>query len=227
LVICCNEFGSITSGEIALYAAVIGALTAAITTSLLSFFIQRRKTKAEHRSLLLLIANEIVLNYERCVIYTNQAKDGVVSFSGIFNFTDSDTVARFVAVTKSPSLISAIMKLKFTYYQVGRHVENASKFAFEAEEARSDLQRLGSMSGEIKDTEYGILRASASRAQRTAIAFFTGAPHNPNKFDEVDRDMGIIVEATRKECPGSAAEDLHKQFEEKRKELRPFRPAKK
>lgn len=74
-----------------------------------------------------------MLAFERCVIYYRQHKQYEksgkieVSYSGLFNFTDASILSKFASVSNRPEVVTAIMKLKAAYFQVGRHVEDASE----------------------------------------------------------------------------------------------------
>ncbi len=138
-------------------AVASGGLAGAVVTGCLSI----RRSKSERRSLMVAFCYEFVESYGRCVGYLGQRVDGEVSYSMLYSFTDASVLARYAGVCADPKVIRAIMELKSSFFQIGRHVEHASAAAQQIAYTRED-----------KDKEKESLGRAASFAQSIALAFF-------------------------------------------------------
>jgi hypothetical protein len=188
--------GYVVTGVISVISAIIGGLVG----SGLTVFISWRRRRNEYKSYILVIAAELILAFERCALYEKQREEGVVSFSGIFDFIDATVISNFAAVCSSPDVVVAIINLKFSFFQIGRHVEDASRFATEATRAHR--------AGE----EHIRLMEAASVAQAQAIAFFAGPP----AYERIVRDLGLVINTTIVLSPRDTAQEILKRFEEAR-----------
>jgi len=141
---------------------VIAALIGALVATGINIYFNKRRSKRELTSLILTFACELTLAFERCVMYYKQAIKGEVSFSVLFDFTDASVLSRFATVNPQPEIISAIMELKSTYFQIRRHVEDVARFAAQGDRFAEGTE------------ERRLWMNAAGRAQRTALAFFRG-----------------------------------------------------
>lgn len=177
---------------------IFGIITAFLSGGLagagINIYFQKRRSAQEYRSLILAFALELVLAFERCVIYYEQSKKGEISYSGLFDFTDASILSKFAAVSKNPETVAAIVDLKSVYFQVGRHVEEASKFAAQA-------NRLAE--GEQEKTR---LMRAALHAQGTALAFFNSS------YEKAEKQTAQVIEAAKKISPGDVVKDLFNRF---------------
>lgn len=178
-----------------LVSAVLGGLAGAG----ISIYYSRRQAKQEYRSLMLSFCSEMVSIFWRCVKYYKQSKTGGISYSALFSFTDSSTLAKFASVCKKPEVVAAIVELKSMYFQVQRHVEEASRFAVEGSRASTQNE---------KDE----LMKKAARAQGTALAFFHSS------YENIEKEMDLIVETAKQVAPGNVADNLYSKFIEAKTE---------
>jgi len=173
---------------------VIAALLAVLLATGINICFNKRRSKRELSSLILVFACELTLAFERCVMYYEQAGKGMVSFSVIFDFIDASIVSRFAAVNPHPEVVTAIMELKSTYFQIRRHVENVARFATQGDRFAKGTK------------ERKLWMSDAIRAQRTALVLFYGA------YDRTVEKTALIIDKARKICPGKVVEDLEKRF---------------
>ncbi len=178
-----------------LVSAVLGGLAGAG----ISIYYSRRQARQEYRSLILSFCSEMVSIFWRCVKYYKQSKTGEISYSALFSFTDSSTLAKFASVCKKPEVVAAIVELKSMYFQVQRHVEEASRFAVEGSRASAPNE---------KDD----LMKKAARAQSTALAFFHSS------YENIEKEMVLIVQTAKKVAPGNVADNLYSKFIEAKTE---------
>jgi hypothetical protein len=178
-----------------LVSAVLGGLSGAG----ISIYYSRRQAKQEYRSLILSFCSEMVSIFWRCVKYYKQSKTGEISYSALFSFTDSSTLSKFASVCKKPEVVAAIVELKSMYFQIQRHVEEASRFAVEGSRTSAPNE---------KDD----LMKKAARAQRTALAFFHSS------YENIEKEMDLIVQTAKQVAPGSVADNLYSKFIEAKTE---------
>jgi hypothetical protein len=178
-----------------LVSAVLGGLAGAG----ISIYYSRRQAKQEYRSLILSFCSEMVSIFWRCVKYYKQSKTGEISYSSLFSFTDSSTLAKFASVCKKPEVVAAIVELKSMYFQVQRHVEEASRFAVDGSRASTPNE---------KDD----LMKKAARAQGTALAFFHSS------YENIEKEMDLIVQTAKQVAPGDVADKLYSKFIEAKTE---------
>jgi Zn-dependent protease with chaperone function len=180
-----------------LFTAVLGGFAGAG----ISIWFSKRQARKEYRSLILAFCSELVLVYERCVMYYAQAKKPKpeVSYSALFSFTDSSALSKFASVCPKPEVVAEIIEIKSMYFQIQRHVEEAARFAVEASRSKDPKEQQD-------------LMEKAFRAQGTALAFFRGF------YERIERKTGLIVEAAKKVSPGNVPEDLYSRFLDAKKE---------
>jgi hypothetical protein len=178
---------------IQIFAALIsGGLAGAIV----NIYFTKRQSKKELRSLSLAFASELTLAFVRCVKYYEQSRKPEVSYSGLFDFTDSAILSRFAVVNTQPEIVAAIVDLKSHYFQIRRHVEEASKFAAQANRLAEDE----------KDKER--LMKAAIHAQGTALAFFFSS------YEDIVMKTGLILEEAKKISSKKVVGDLEQKFKE-------------
>ncbi len=136
-------------------------------------------------------------------MYYRQSKQGQVSFSTLFSFTDSYALSRFASVCQKPEVVAAIIELKSVYFQVQRHVEEASRFALEGSRT-SDAQ------------EKQAVMEKARHAQGTALVFFLSS------YKDIEKHTALIVKTELQLTPGKVAEDLSCRFSKAKKEKEQF-----
>jgi hypothetical protein len=174
---------------IPLVTAVIGASVGAATAN--HYF--KKRAEQEYVALILAFCAEMVSIFCRCVAYYNQAKIGTISYSALFSFTDSSALSKFASVCQKPAVVAAIVELKFRYFQIHRHVEEASRLA---------------VAGNLASTkeEQDTLMVKAVLAQRIALAFFT------SPYEAIEKEMDFLVNTTKEVAPGTIAEDLYSRY---------------
>lgn len=110
---------------------VINALIALVSGSVgggfLAFLYNTHRTNREKKALVLVFAQEFMMLFARCAIYYEQLIKGDVSFSSLFEITDSASVNKLAEVTPDISVLKTIVRLKGDFFQVIRWVEKASK----------------------------------------------------------------------------------------------------
>ncbi len=151
------------------------------------------RNKQEYRSLILSFAAELVSLFERCAMYFEQAHQGSVSYSALFSFTDSSAFSKFASVSKDAEVPTAIIELKATYFQVQRHVEEASRYSLEGSRA----------SDATKKQEW---MTKATHAQRTALAFFLSG------YEDTERLTALLLNTAQRVSPGQVGWKLSNRF---------------
>jgi hypothetical protein len=188
------------------------------------------RRKNEYRSLLVSFVHELEENYHRCILYHTQRQHGSVSFSAIFDFNDASTLARLASVTDNPKIIDAIMFLKKQYFQVGRHVENASWLATDFDKKIMKIKlKVPNFSFKVKKAkiptkirtdvrEAGELYDEASRARDRALGFFFGGGDDFITYPKIVDSTALLLKEL-KEKWADVAEEFKSRFEEDRGKL--------
>lgn len=171
---------------------LVGALVGGLVAFIGNIYFWRWQAKKETKCLITGFAAELVLAFDRCVLYANQQKDGKVSLSGLFDFTDASVLSRLSAIIDDPELIQAIVSLKSAFYQIGRHVEEASRIMTQA-------VRIPEINSERKNLEF-----AAVQARNTALAFFD--------FRREKERVGIVIDRVKRLSPGKVADTLEATF---------------
>lgn len=192
-----NNFGNKNSSF--LNSMIISIAFSSVAAVLISIIFQLSQANREARSLILAFATEFVFSFERCITYYEQSKKRIVSYSTLFNFSDASVLSKYATVCKNPNVIAAIVELKSIYYQVARHVDEASIFIAQAERVAAT------------EKEKNRLKAAAVHAQRTAIVFFFG--DKGEKYEDVERKTMLIIKAAKKVFPGDVIDGLSARFE--------------
>jgi hypothetical protein len=177
---------------------LLGGLGGAVVV----IFYSNYRTKREYKSLILAFASELILAFERCVLYYKQSLYPVpqISYSTLFDFTDASALSKLATVTKDSAIIEAIIHLKSQYFQVGRHVDEASKFAARAKRFPQERNQL---------------KRAADHAQGTAMAFFLGSDlpkPDPETYNMITEKTSLILTAANKVSSKEIAEKLSSKF---------------
>jgi hypothetical protein len=174
---------------------IVAFVSGGLAGALVNIFFAKRQAKRELKSLIIAFTSELVFAFERCVLYYEQSKKKMISFSGLFEFTDASILSRFAIVNNRPEVVAAIMDLKFHYFQIGRHVEDAGRLATQAERF-----------AENKEQKEKLMKA-ASHAQGTALAFFLG-----KSYDDIERETLFLLQEAKRIGPVKTIEDLQQKF---------------
>ncbi len=185
---------SIVTILIPLVAAAIGAMAGAMAGALTSIAYFKKQSEKEYISLILAFCSEMVSIYWRCAEYYKQSKKGVISYSALFSFTDSSALSKFASVCQKPAVVAAIVELKSMYFQIQRHVEDASRLAIEGNLA-------------LTQEDKNKLMNKAVLVQGTALAFFLGS-----SYIKIEKEMDLLVETTQQVAPGVVANNLHSKY---------------
>lgn len=170
---------------------IIGGIAGAVVSILHS----KRLARNENKSLIIAISSELVLSFERCTLYYEQAQiEGKISYSALFAFTDANIFSKYASVCNAAKVIAAIINLKADYFQISRHVNEASRFA------------AGMGIPAIKAEEEPERMQAAFRAQGRALAFFLSS------YERVIENTNILLETTQKITPSGIADDLIERF---------------
>jgi hypothetical protein len=223
-------------------ATLVGALLGIWLAWLLNKSYSDQRREDEYRSLLISFVHELEEDYHRCVLYYKQRLERNISFSALFDFNDASTLSRLASVTDNPKIVDAIMFLKKQYFQVGRHVENASRLATEYEQRMMEIRRrvssekfelfdidnpqtwryLGLVEGKDLAWEARKFKDEAHLAQATALGFF-GAVYDDNiTYPKIVKSTLLLLKELKEKWSAAAAKEFQSRFAKDRKELSEF-----
>ena len=168
-----------------------GGLAGAIVNAYLSM----RRSKGERRSLIVAFCYEFVESYGRCVGYLEQAVKSSISYSMLYSLTDASMLARYAGVCADPRVIRAIVELKSSFFQIGRHVKHAS-------EAARQLAHV------CDDKEKERLMLVARSAQGMALAFFR------DYSGRLRENIELLLNAASHDVSHTVLENLQKKYVE-------------
>lgn len=194
-----NSSNGISNNTVSVLIPLISALLGGLAGAGISIFYAKRQSKQEYCSLILSFCTEMVSLFNRCIGYYKQSQTGEVSYSALFSFTDASALSKFASVCENPEVVASIIELKFMYFQIQRHVEEASRFALQ-----------GTRSSD--PTEKEELMKKAIHAQGTALAFFTSS------YDQIENHTDLIVQTAQQVSPGSMATELSSRFDKAKKD---------
>jgi hypothetical protein len=164
-------------------AALVGGLAGALLSSGIVTIAGWIRNLRERTALLLAFATELVELFARTTMYYNQHKKGSISYSALYdNATDSNMLGKLAEVIDDAAIIFIIINLKARYFQIQRHVLDASKYASEQSILKLKYEHYKSEYGKSDETrkiekELEDAGVRAQAAQGRAIAFF--------EFDEM------------------------------------------
>ncbi|MEJ2182501.1 MAG: hypothetical protein P8Y66_03155 [Nitrospirota bacterium] len=177
----------------ALY-SLLSLILGGVAGATVSIFYSTHRARNESKSLMTAISYELILAFERCVLYYEQAKKGKISYSALFAFTDANIFSRFVSVHSDARVAAAIINLKADYFQISRHVDEASRLA------------AGMGVHATKSEEESERMQAALKAQSRAMAFFLSS------YDRIMENTDILLGTTQKMVPSAVADDLAERF---------------
>lgn len=102
-----------------LFAGILGVCL------LLAWNVYVRKT--QEKALIQTFIKEFLLLYNRCTMYYDQMTRDKISYSTLFEISDSGMVTKLAELTNEPSIIETVMKLKADFFQVIRWAHMMSK----------------------------------------------------------------------------------------------------
>jgi len=101
-------------------------LAAAISAIfMISWYIYQRKK--EQKTLLLAFLSELILAFTRVLTYRELFFAGRRPYPAIYETTDATMIGRLANVLDDPNIISIIIKLKESYYQIDRYILAGSR----------------------------------------------------------------------------------------------------
>jgi len=159
----------------------ISALVAAYLAIKYSAYVSNRQEKA----ILVLFAREMLLQFRRSGMYYRQHLEDKISYSTLFEITDSSAFVKFAELVKNNKVLNACIVLKATFFQVIRYTDKASE----------------AISRRITDNKDIALEASsqAKHFQLMALNFFIGdlivdGNFYRQKYKELILDMNNILD---------------------------------
>ena len=202
------------------YLLIIGSILAALIGAVVSSgiiavagLLQRSR---QRKALLVAFTTDLVERFMRATMYYNQIRIGSISYSALYEATDPNMLAKLAEVIKDQNIVHTIVELKGKYFQIQRHVVEASKFAAEQSLQKikyEDLkQTLGPKDPLTIQAEKDLREAStrAHGAQSRAIAFFD--------FDDMQNGTKILINYTKKHVGGPSIASLEAKLNERLKE---------
>ena len=202
------------------YLLIIGSILAAFIGAIVSSgvnainrLLQRRR---QRKALLIAITTDLVERFMRATMYYNQIRKGSISYSALYEATDPNTIVKLAEVIKNHDIMHTIVELKGSYYQIQRHVLEASKFAAEQNLPKAKWenfkQTIGSEHPDTVQAEKELIEVStrAHIAQGRAIAFFN--------FEEMLSWTKTLIEYSKKHAGGSAIASLESKLNQRLEE---------
>ena len=181
---------------VAIVGAVLGGVVGAVAALLTTSWQVKKRAKQELQSLILVFCSEFVLAFERCVTFYEQLSKSNPSLAGLFQFTDATMLSRLTSVCKDPEVARAIIVLKNSYYQIGRHID-----------AASEMLNVAEINAITRDGDpLEITRDDIWAHQRTALGFFNAS------YNAIDLETRRVISATKEYAPGDSADDWERRF---------------
>jgi len=193
-------------------AALIGAVVSSGIIAVASLLQRSRQRKA----LLVAFTTDLVERFMRATMYYNQIRIGAISYSALYEATDPNMLAKLAEVIKDQDIIHTIVELKGSYYQIQRHVLEASEFAAEqalqSDKYEALKQTLGPENPRTVQAEedLGEVSTRARGAQSRAIAFFN--------FNDMFSGTKTLINYTKKHVGGPSIASLEAKLNERLKE---------
>jgi hypothetical protein len=119
----------------------------------------RRSDRRQEKALLVLFIQEFVLLFKRCGMYYHQMAHQSVSFSSLYEATDSSTLEKLATVCSNQDVLSTILQLKANFFQVIKWANRVNE---------------GSQSPISSQSANDSISSSMLAAQSKAMAFFIG-----------------------------------------------------
>ena len=202
------------------YLLIIGSILAALIGAVVSSgiiavngLLQRSR---QRKALLVAFTTDLVKRFMRATMYYNQIRKGSISYSALYEATDPSMLVKLAEVIKDQDIIYTIVDLKGSYYQIQRHVLEASEFAAgqTLQKAKyEDLkQTLGPEDPQTVQAEEDLREIStrAHGAQSRAIAFFN--------FNDMLSGTKTLINYTKNHVGGPSIAFLEEKLNERLKE---------
>lgn len=159
----------------ALFAAIIGALLGIKYSSLIS--------NRQEKAILVLLLQEFTMLLSRTTTYYEQSLNGNISFSTLFEVSDSSTFTKLAELEKNSEIIKTALKLKADFFQVVRYANKASECIAQ--------KRMAEVSG--NDELAKKKEEEANFAQAMALIFFLGDGLARNRYKAYIDNMFLIL----------------------------------
>jgi hypothetical protein len=138
------------------------ALTLAIFTIIggaiggfIAVFYNSYSTFRQEKALVLLFVQEFMLLFKRCTMYYEQMLKGSVSFSTLYEATDSGTLEKLAEIISDHNILKTIIKIKADFFQVIRWAHRSSRPDEIDAEAQSKAVVFFMGDAKIPDGSYG------------------------------------------------------------------------
>lgn len=196
--------------------SIFSALIGAVVSSgiiILTGLVQRTR---QRKALLVVFTTDLVGRFMRATMYYNQNRKGAISYSTLYEATDPNTLVKLAEVIKDQDVINTIVELNGDYYQIQRHVLEASKFAVEQSLQEIICEDLIKSRGAkhpkaVEAKEYlQEVKSRAFGAQSRAIAFFD--------FEKTLKGTKELLKYTKKHAGGSYIDSLEEKFKQRLEE---------
>lgn len=197
---------------VTLLAAFVGALVSA-GINVGDRLLQRSR---QRKALLVAFTTDLAERFMRTTLYYNQTRRGFISFSALHEATDPTMLVKLAEVIKDQNIIHTIIELNNNYYQIQRHVLEASKFAAEQFVLKNQYEYLKQNretdDPDIAKAEQDLHEATARAhsAQSRALAFFG--------FDEMLEWTKVLIKYARDHAEGSWLASLDVKFRKRLEE---------
>lgn len=202
------------------YLLIIGSILAALIGAVVSSgiiavtgLLQRNR---QRKALLVVFTTDLVERFMRATMYYNQIRKGAISYSALYEATNPNTLVKLAEVIKDQDIIHIIVELNGGYYQIQRHVLEASKFAAEQTLQKVKYEDLKQTHGPEHphtvqaEKDLREVSARAHGAQSRAIAFFN--------FEDMLSGTKTLINYTRTHAGGPSIASLEAKLNQRLKE---------
>lgn len=172
-------------------------LLGGVGAAIINIYWTHRTRKREYAGLIIVLSAEFVTALNRCVTYYDQSRKGEISYSSLFVLSDASVLSKFASLVGKAELVIAAINLKSHFFQIERHVEIASRCIMEFDSTKDTS----------KGSEALSLLSQAQAEQGAAVGFFL------SPYDEIVRDLSLLLKETDRLAKGSVAKDLRGKFQ--------------
>ena len=175
------------------YQTILSILFGGLAGAIVNIFYSSYRLDKEYAALVLAFCTEAVHAFRRIVTARNLSKQGKISKGMIFEFMDASAVSKLASVCKEPEVIAAVIETKAHFFQINRHLGEASSFAVQLErtDVLADIEKVGD---------------SALKAQNTALGFFKSCQK------DLVININIILTEARKVNPIARIDKIESIF---------------
>jgi len=170
----------------------------------------------QEKAILVILIEECILLLQRATNYYRQSLQNNVSFSTLFEISDSSTFIKFAEVGKNNKIIETSLKLKADFFQVIRYTHKASDAIAESQ--------MASASGDLdmkaqKEKE-------ARTAQSLALVFFVGDSYygdgtfNRKRYEEFVSSIQFLLDYLKERNDSKVYSFINKCFENLKTNMR-------